>query len=88
VVDGIAPSVKIIGLFYSALYCPPCHRIMQPLHDFYKEYNKSDKKELELILVSCDKKRSEYMEHLKQMPWIKAVPYDNEVVMAKLEDIG
>ena len=85
--EVIAPSVKIIGLFFSAQYCPPCLKMMDIVKDFYQEYNKS-KKELEIVLVGCDKNEKEYINHVKSMPWLWSIPFDDQETIARLEDIA
>lgn len=49
------PSIKYVGVLFSASYCPPCHGFLQPLQDFYQEFNKTGAKVFEVIWVSCDK---------------------------------
>mmetsp|Transcript_9361 Transcript_9361/g.14204 ORF Transcript_9361/g.14204 Transcript_9361/m.14204 type:complete len:87 (+) Transcript_9361:246-506(+) len=60
---------------------------MEPLKNFYEEFSKDG--QFELVLVNCDKREQEYVEHIKQMNWCYSVPYDaaSEVVI-RLEDLA
>ena len=61
---------------------------MQPLHDFYVEFNKDGKQELEILVVNCDQTESEQFEHLKELEWAHHVPFSAVKVHEKLEDMG
>ena len=85
--EAFPKSMKFIGVFFSANYCPPCKKVMEPLKNFYKEFNK-DSLQLQIVLVNCDKKEKDYKEHLAEMPWILAVPFDHTEVINRLEDMA
>ena len=49
---------------------------MEPLHDFYKEFNKDAQSPVfAVVMVSCDKNEEEFQNHLKEMPWVLAMPF-------------
>eukprot|EP00349_Pseudokeronopsis_sp_Brazil_P001546 CAMPEP_0202963786 /NCGR_PEP_ID=MMETSP1396-20130829/7803_1 /ASSEMBLY_ACC=CAM_ASM_000872 /TAXON_ID= /ORGANISM="Pseudokeronopsis sp., Strain Brazil" /LENGTH=162 /DNA_ID=CAMNT_0049685293 /DNA_START=12 /DNA_END=500 /DNA_ORIENTATION=+ len=85
--EAFPRSVKFIGLFFSANYCPPCKKVLQPFHNFYQEFNK-DSLQFQMILVNCDRSEKDFREHLAEMPWILAVPQEHSKVMEKLEDMA
>ena len=59
------PDLQYIGVFFTALYCPPCQAIQEPLKAFYEEYKKSGK--FEMVMIGCDKREREFSEHLKEL---------------------
>ncbi len=61
---------KILGLFFSASWCPPCIGFGPKLKEFYDKF--SDK--LTVIFVSSDKDEECFMEYFKEMPWL-AIPF-------------
>ena len=65
----IASSVKLVGLYFSAHWCPPCRGFTPVLSEFYKEANKEEKI-LEIIFVSSDQDRNSFNEYFGSMPWI------------------
>ena len=38
--EVVPHSVKFIGLFFSASFCPPCKKLVEPIREFYEEFNK------------------------------------------------
>lgn len=71
--EGKASSVenlrgKIVALYFSASWCPPCRKFTPKLIDFYNDYSDS----LEVVLISLDKNpaaQQKYMQKYK-MPWL------------------
>ena len=61
---------KIIGLYFSASWCPPCIGFGPKLVEFYNKFR--DK--LTVIFVSSDKDEECFMEYFKEMPWY-AMPF-------------
>ena len=43
---------------------------------------------MQIILVNCDRSEEEYNEHLKEMPWISAIPFEASEVVARMEDMA
>merc|ERR1711939_1243973 len=62
---------KVIGLYFSAHWCPPCRQFTPMLVDAYKKHLKA--KNLEVIFVSSDKSPQEFAEYYGTMPWL-AIP--------------
>lgn len=65
-----------VGLYFSALWCPPCKMFNPKLTKVYKEINEKAKK-LEQVYISGDQSEEDYQEALKQMPWL-AMNYDED----------
>ena len=75
-------EAPLIGLFFSALWCPPCNGFNSILIDFYKKVN-ADKKILEIIFCSVDEDISDYNQYLKIVPF-PAIDFSDP----KLEDLS
>ena len=66
-------GVKLIGIYFSAHWCPPCRQFTPQLVKFYQDCKKN-KKSFEIVFVSFDntaKDMSNYMTEAK-MPWLAA----------------
>ena len=67
-------NAKVVLMYFSASWCPPCHKFTPLLAKFYNEVNKNGKK-LEVIFVSLCKTEDKFKEYFKSMPWI-SLPYN------------
>ena len=90
-------DAKVIGLLFSAHWCPPCSihitslgRAFTPtLIEFYKKANSSEK-QIEIIFASSDNDSTEYKDYCGIMPW-KAIPFGDpriEQLAYKYEVVG
>ena len=59
---------KIVCLYFSASWCPPCRGFTPELIKFYNKYHRS--KNFEIVFISRDKTNSEYLKYYKKMPWL------------------
>jgi nucleoredoxin len=69
---------KIVGIYFSAHWCPPCKVFTPQLVEFY-DMLKAEQKPFELVFVSADRSEDamyEYMREMK-MKWV-ALPYGNK----------
>ena len=73
-VADICGEGKIVGLYYSAHWCPPCRAFTPKLVSWYE---KVKGKGLEIIFVSCDRDENGFNEYYGSMPWL-AMPYDDK----------
>lgn len=64
---------KVVCLYFTASWCPPCQGFCPLLVEFYNEIN-SNEKQLEIILVSRDQNQDDFEEYFLQMPWL-AIPF-------------
>ena len=67
---------SVIGLYFSAHWCPPCRSFTPQLAKIYKEIKDSGK-DFEVIFISSDRSEKDFKEYHKDMPWL-AIPYNNE----------
>jgi nucleoredoxin len=63
---------KVLGLYFSAHWCPPCRGFTPKLIETYKAV-KAAGKDFEVIFVSSDKSQPEFFEYYGTMPWL-AIP--------------
>ncbi|CAF1279982.1 unnamed protein product [Rotaria sp. Silwood1] len=59
---------NIIGLYFSAHWCPPCRGFTPVLIEFYKSY--AEKKKFEIIFISSDNDEDSFNEYYNDMPWL------------------
>jgi thiol-disulfide isomerase/thioredoxin len=73
---------KVVGLYFSASWCPPCKRFTPVLAEAYKHLQK-DGKPFEVVFVSLDNDPNAYANYLRAMPWL-AVPYGTKFMLSSL----
>lgn len=66
-------SGKVLGLYFSAHWCPPCKGFTPVLAKTYETIVK-DGKNFEVIFCSGDHDEKAFKEYLNEMPW-KALPF-------------
>ncbi|KAL3856812.1 hypothetical protein ACJMK2_011529 [Sinanodonta woodiana] len=75
-VHSLCGKDRILGLYFSAHWCPPCRVFTPKLVEFYKKQKESGTGlKLEIVFVSWDRDEASYKEYFEQMPWL-ALPYD------------
>jgi len=75
---------KIVGLYFSAHWCPPCRGFTPKLGEAYTKY-KALGKQLEIVFVSSDNSETEFDEYFAEQPWL-ALPYaarDEKAALSK-----
>jgi nucleoredoxin len=81
-INEILKNKSIIGIYFSAHYCPPCRKFTPILSKVYNEINKINNN-LEIIFVASDKTEEDFIEYYKNMPWL-ALPYDKRYLKVNL----
>ena len=61
--------------------------MIQPLYEFYTEFNKTGAKVFEVVWVSCDKDLGDFKQHFEEMNWVTAVSFENDDALGKLEEL-
>ena len=75
VVDTLNSS-RLVGLYFSAHWCPPCRRFTPMLIEAYNHLKEEFPSHgLEIVFVSSDRSESEFQHYYASMPWA-AVPFD------------
>ena len=67
---------KIIGLYFTAHWCPPCRTFTPKLMSLYRSYNTSQHF-FEIVFVSYDRDSETMHNYFEEMPWA-AVPYSDQ----------
>ena len=73
---------KLVGIYFSAHWCPPCRAFTPKLVEFHKAVAGAGKP-FEIVFVSSDKGEAAMMAYMKEtaMPWL-AVPFGSPKVQA------
>eukprot|EP00960_Hanusia_phi_P047673 758504-Hanusia_phi.AAC.2 len=79
--SGLA-SNKLVGLYFSAHWCPPCRSFTPLLAETYRAM-KSEGKEFEIVFLSSDQSESQFKEYYSQMPWL-ALPFAERSLKDKI----
>jgi len=69
---------RVLGLYFSAHWCPPCRDFTPILIEFYNKFKQSAAAYclVDIVFISSDHDEESFLEYLKQMPWL-AIPYDD-----------
>ncbi len=62
-------SAQLIGIYFSAHWCPPCRNFTPVLAEFYEKVN-ANGKVFEIVFVSSDRNETSFKDYLSTMPWI------------------
>jgi nucleoredoxin len=73
---------KLIGIYFSAHWCPPCRRFTPRLAERYRELS-AQEKAFEVIFVSSDRSQEAANEYFAEMPW-KMLDYSDRKSSALL----
>ncbi|KAI2498344.1 Transglutaminase protease [Fragilaria crotonensis] len=69
-------NTRLVGLYFSAHWCPPCRRFTPMLIEAYNHLKAEHPLHgLEIVFVSSDRSETEFNRYYESMPWM-AVPYD------------
>jgi len=80
--DHTSFDQKMLMLYFSAHWCPPCQAFTPKLVSFYERFHES--KNFEIVFVSSDRDPAEFVEYMGHMPWL-AIPYDDSI---RLQDLN
>jgi len=59
---------KVLGLYFSAHWCPPCRGFTPKLAEWYTKNLQA--KGMEIIFISSDKDEGAFKEYYKEQPWL------------------
>jgi nucleoredoxin len=71
---------QVVGLYYTAGWCPPCRIFNPTLLEFYNDVNYPDKR-FEVIQITSDHEEIAFNEYFGGMPWV-AIPYNDARIKA------
>jgi nucleoredoxin len=75
-------SADLVGLYFSAHWCPPC-KMFTPMLANYYAMMESQGKRFEVVFVSSDRSESQFNEYYGEMPWC-SIPFSNSSARAML----
>ena len=67
--DTPVKEAKLIGVYFSAHWCPPCRNFTPKLVEFYNKANEKEKV-FEVIFVTSDRDETSFKEYFAEMPWL------------------
>ena len=74
-VQSLTGEGNVVGIYFSAHWCPPCRAFTPQLADWYKKFKAgSNGSKFEIVFVSSDRDESSFKEYFGEMPWL-ALPY-------------
>ena len=79
-------NCSVLGVYFSAHWCPPCKAFTPVLAEFYNQANANGKK-IEIIFGTCDKSESEFESYYNDMPWA-AIPHGDAHISGMMQKFG
>jgi nucleoredoxin len=76
-------SKRLIGIYFSAHWCPPCRGFTPVLADFYQAVAGVGADEMEIVFVSSDSDQASFDDYFGTMPWV-ALPFEHRDLKQKL----
>jgi len=64
----------VVGLYFSAHWCPPCRGFTPDLADFYNQTKQKVGDKLEIVFISSDRTEGDWKGYFSEMPWL-ALPF-------------
>lgn len=71
---------QVVGLYFTAGWCPPCRTFNPVLLEFYNDVNYPDKR-FEIIQITSDQDEIAFNEYFGGMPWV-AIPFNDPRIKA------
>mmetsp|Transcript_14442 Transcript_14442/g.25247 ORF Transcript_14442/g.25247 Transcript_14442/m.25247 type:complete len:153 (-) Transcript_14442:172-630(-) len=75
---------KLVMLYFSAHWCPPCRGFTPHLAAKYKAT--AEELGIEVVFISSDQSESDFRQYFSEMPWT-AVPYGARNIKEKLSQL-
>jgi len=77
---------KVVAVYFSAHWCPPCRAFTPQLATFYSQMRAAGKP-FEVIFMSSDQDEASYREYLSEMPW-HALPFGSPLIQQASQSYG
>lgn len=76
-VASLEKEGSVIGLYFSAHWCPPCRAFTPQLAEWYKKFKKGPNGDkFDIVFVSSDRDEKSWKEYFAEMPW-KALDFSD-----------
>ena len=75
-------ETKVVGLYFSAHWCPPCRGFTPVLAQSYQTIVKAGKS-FQIVFISSDRSDADFKEYFKEMPWL-ALPFSERDLKGSL----
>lgn len=75
---------KVVAVYFSASWCPPCRQFTPVLAKLYGELNKRRPGQFEVVWVSGDRTQEDFLAYYKKMPWLAVTLQQIQPVMQRL----
>ena len=86
-VKSIDGEGKVVGLYFSAFWCPPCRDFTPKLIQWYKKLvGKLGPNKFEIVYITCDRNSENFDEHFDSMPWL-TLSYSEGALQASLINV-
>ena len=69
-------SKRVVAVYFSAHWCPPCRNFTPMLKNFYNQLKEMGAS-FEIVFVSSDQDDNKFNEYYSTMPWL-AVPFGDD----------
>ncbi len=79
-------SKKIVGIYFSAHWCPPCRAFTPQLAEAYKAMKEAGN-DIEIIFASFDQTEADFAGYFKDMPWL-AFPHGDARIKSNSDEYG
>ncbi|EEY57948.1 nucleoredoxin, putative [Phytophthora infestans T30-4] len=79
---------KVVGLYFSGHYCPPCRKFTPLLDVVYNDIKGAGHEDFEIVFVSSDKEEAKFTEYYEEMPWIALLYARRDLKLELCEKFG
>ena len=69
---ALGQGTTVVGLYFSAQWCPPCRAFTPLLAKLYQQHSKSHA--FEVVFASRDRNEKAFQDYFREMPWL-ALPF-------------
>jgi thioredoxin-related protein len=84
--EAMSDSVKLLGLYFSRMNCPPCTEFTPCLSEIYSEVNE-EQNVMEIVYIGGEKTKEKHDEYANEMPWFK-LAFDAQKIKEIREKFG
>ena len=74
---------KVVLVYFSAHWCPPCRQFTPSLGTFYKNLQSKSQTPFEIVFASSDRDEASFNEYYGEMPFA-SIPFSNRAAKEKL----